>query len=55
MDSKIALDSIDIAEKYNLLTADAIHVTTCRFYNIKNIATKDKDFGRVDFLKVWKP
>ncbi|HDN81989.1 MAG TPA: PIN domain-containing protein, partial [Methanomicrobia archaeon] len=55
VDSKIALDSIDIAEKYNLLTADAIHVTTCRFYNIKNIATKDKDFGRVDFLKVWKP
>jgi len=55
VDSRITLESINTAEKYNLLTADAIHVATCRFYNIKNIATNDKDFERVDFLKVWRP
>ena len=38
-----------------LLINDAIHAATCKYYDIKNIATNDSDFERVDFLKVWKP
>lgn len=43
------------SKKYNLLFSDAIHVASCKVYGIKNIATNDEDFHRVDFLKVWKP
>ncbi len=43
------------SQKYNLLFSDAIHAASCEVYGIKNIATNDEDFDRVDFLKVWKP
>jgi len=49
---KIALE---ISNKYNLLASDAVHAASCKYYDIKNIATNDSDFERVDFLKVWKP
>jgi predicted nucleic acid-binding protein len=38
--------------KYNLLPNDALIVTTCKYYDIKKIATFDEDFKRVDFLKI---
>ena len=47
--------SLELSKEYGLLPNDAIHVATCKYYDIKNIATNDSDFERVDFLKVWKP
>ncbi|MCZ7356613.1 MAG: PIN domain-containing protein [Candidatus Methanoperedens sp.] len=44
-----------LSKKHNLLFSDAIHVASCEVYGLKNIATNDKDFDRVDFLKSWKP
>jgi len=31
-------------KKFKLMTNDAIHVATCKFYNILDIATNDTDF-----------
>ena len=42
-------------KKYKLMSNDAVHVATCKVHNIENIATNDRDFKRIDFLKVWKP
>lgn len=42
-------------KKFKLMTNDAIHVATCKFYNIVDIATNDKDFQRVHFLRAWNP
>lgn len=47
--------SLELSKEYGLLPNDAIHAATCKYYDIKNIATNDSDFERVDFLKVWKP
>ncbi|MBU3966882.1 MAG: PIN domain-containing protein [Euryarchaeota archaeon] len=43
------------SKKYNLLFSDAIHAASCKNYGIRNIATNDSDFDRVDFLKTWRP
>jgi len=40
--------------KYSLLPNDSINAATCKLYNIENIATNDKDFIRVDFLKIFR-
>ncbi len=45
----------DYMTRYNLLSADAIHAASCKVHGIKNIATNDPDFKRVDFLKLWVP
>ncbi len=42
-------------EKYRLMSNDAINAALMKEYGIKDIATNDTDFERVDFLKVWKP
>jgi predicted nucleic acid-binding protein len=42
-------------KKFKLMTNDAIHVATCKFYNIVDIATNDTDFQRVHFLISWNP
>jgi len=39
--------------RYNLLSADAIHVSSCKLHNIEYMATNDSDFERVDFLNLW--
>jgi len=41
--------------KYNLLFADAIHVSSCKIHDIENIAANDHDLERVGFLNLWKP
>ncbi len=46
---------INNCKKYALLTRDSLHITTMEQNNITDIATNDRDFERVDFLKVWKP
>ena len=48
-------DFIEISKKYWLMATDAIHVATMKRQGITNIATNDPDFGRVEWLKVWKP
>ena len=40
---------------YALLTNDAFHVATMEKCELTNIATNDRDFERVEWLKVWKP
>ncbi len=55
--SKIDSQTIENAllfSKY-LLFSDAIHVATCKENGIKNMATNDKDFEKIDFLNIWKP
>jgi predicted nucleic acid-binding protein len=44
-----------IMYKYLLLPSDSIHVITCEIYQIPNIATNNRDFERVEKLKVWHP
>ena len=46
---------ISNCRKYALLTRDSLHVTVMEQDDIKDIATSNSDFERVDFLKVWKP
>jgi len=46
--------SFEIIGKYGLLPNDALIAATCKHYGIKDIATFDKDFERVEFLNVWK-
>ncbi len=44
-----------IIRKYKLMNIDAINAALIEEHGIENIATNDRDFERVDFLKVWKP
>ena len=44
-----------LSKKHKLLFSDAIHAASCKVFGIKNIATNDSDFDRVDFLKKWRP
>jgi hypothetical protein len=53
--SKLLEEALDISSEYGLLFSDALHSACCKVYSIANIATSDRDFERVDFLKVWKP
>ncbi len=39
-------------EEWGILPNDALIAATCKYYGIKNIATLDEDFKRVDFLKI---
>ncbi|MFH1322467.1 MAG: PIN domain-containing protein [Methanobacteriota archaeon] len=48
-------DAVEIAQTYKLLPHDATHAAVAKKMNIRNIATNDEDFERLDFLKVWKP
>ena len=48
-------DAVEIAQTCKLLPHDATHAALAKEMNIRNIATNDEDFERVDFLRVWKP
>lgn len=48
-DPDLLLDSVMV---YRLLPNDAAIAAACRYYEIMRIATFDRDFDRVDFLKV---
>jgi len=43
-----------INEKYDLLPNDALIAANCKMHGIKEIATFDEDFRRVDFLEVFE-
>ncbi len=38
--------------RYNMLPTDALIASTCIFHGIKEIATFDNDFERVDLLRI---
>ena len=40
---------------YQLLSTDALHAATCLAYNVRHLATNDKDFKRVQELTIWAP
>lgn len=45
----------ELAKKFQLLPRDASHLGIMRKNMIKNIATNDSDFERVEDIKVWMP
>jgi len=47
--------SVELGEKYGLLTTDSIHLAAMMRHKICNIATNDSDFERVDLVAVWNP
>ncbi len=53
--SEIVSSAKDCCRTGYLMSIDSVHVATMKAYGIKNIATNDADFERVDFLVVWKP
>ena len=52
---KDIFDSKKYRQKYGLLTIDSVLLSIMRNLGIRDIATNDMDFERVDFLTVWKP
>ena len=52
----IKIDMVEAnMKRHNLLSSDAIHVSSCKVQNIEYMATNDSDFERVDFLNLWMP
>jgi len=49
---RMSSDWSGIMQRYRLLPYDALIVSTCISNGIKEIATFDKDFKRVDLLEV---
>jgi predicted nucleic acid-binding protein len=45
----------DLGRAYNLLPVDALHLSAMRRDHIRNIASKDRDFERVDGIVVLSP
>jgi len=44
-----------LEKKYYLLTNDSLNLHVMKSNKISDIATNDRDFERVDFIKVWRP
>lgn len=49
------LQASDLGRNYNLLPIDALHLSAMRRCRIRDIATRDRDFERVDGIVVWSP
>jgi len=47
--------SKELRKKYYLLTNDSLNLHVMKSNKISDIATNDRDFERVDFIKVWRP
>ena len=47
--------AIAFSQKYGLLSTDAIHAATMKTEGLSILASNDRDFERVDWLKLWKP
>jgi predicted nucleic acid-binding protein len=45
----------DLGRNYRLLSLDALHLSVMRHNHIRNIATRDHDFERVDGIALWSP
>lgn len=45
----------ELARAYNLMSLDALHLSAMRRAEIKNIASRDRDFELADGIAVWSP
>jgi len=54
-DFDITKDSLTIGKEECLLPHDAVSVSLCKTFGIKNMATADTDLDNIKFLKIWKP
>ena len=52
---KIAFLAVTLAQMYFLMSNDAAHVATMKTHGIRDIATNDPDFARVDGITIWRP
>jgi predicted nucleic acid-binding protein len=55
VDERTIEKSVDLGERYGLLTTDAIHLSAMKQYGIMCLATNDSDFDRVDSIRVYNP
>jgi len=42
-------------KEFSLLSNDALHIAVMKIHNIKNLASNDPDFERVDWINLYKP
>jgi len=47
--------AINLSSRFGLLISDATHVAIMKAQGIANIATNDRDFGRVNGIVIYKP
>jgi predicted nucleic acid-binding protein len=47
--------SLELSRNYGLLSNDAVHLATMQKEGAKTLASNDRDFERVDWVKLWKP
>ncbi len=47
--------AVVLGSLYRLLPTDALHASVMENNNILNIATRDRDFNRIESFKVWMP
>lgn len=52
---KLFPDFIETSKSYNLMATDAIIIEIMKRNGLKDIATNDSDFERIEGIKVWKP
>jgi len=52
---KLFPDFLKTSKNYNLMATDAMIVEIMKKNSLKDIATNDADFERVDGITVWKP
>ena len=52
---KLFPEFIETSRSYNLMATDAIIVEIMKQNGLKDIATNDSDFERVEGITVWKP
>ncbi len=53
--SNILKEALGISQNYGLLFSDALHAASAQKHQIDYFATNDRDFTRVDFLKLARP
>ena len=51
--TEFTFSALKYMEKYHLLPRDAMHLSTMLSLEIKNIATTDEDFAKVDGIKIY--
>lgn len=53
--SKVIRNSFRYLTSYSLLPDDALNLATMLSFGLRNLATRDTDFDRVDRIQVWRP
>lgn len=47
--------SVIYSKMYGLLSHDALHLAVMKQNDINILASNDRDFDRVDWIRLWKP